>query len=102
MSVAKCVKPNIIKVNAPEDIAMTALEGFARQCQKAISERGVFRLAISGGATPMRFSHFLVRLILAEISNGIRSRSSGWMSDALNLMPRPAIMLWQPAPFSIR
>jgi 6-phosphogluconolactonase len=55
MSVTKCIKPNIIKVRTPEDIAMTALEGFARQSQKAISERGVFRVALSGGATPMRF-----------------------------------------------
>lgn len=55
MSVTKCVKPNIIKVNTPEDIAIAALEGFARQSQKAISERGVFHVALSGGATPMRF-----------------------------------------------
>ncbi len=55
MSVTKCARPNIVRVNTPEDIAIEALERFVRQSKKAIDEKGVFHVALSGGATPMRF-----------------------------------------------
>lgn len=59
MVVAKYNKPNIVRVNAAKDIALAALDGFAETSEKAISERGVFRVAISGGMTPMLFFELL-------------------------------------------
>jgi 6-phosphogluconolactonase len=59
MVVAKYARPNIVKVNAPEDIALAALDGFAEASDKAISEKGVFYVAISGGVTPMLFFELL-------------------------------------------
>ncbi|MCF7955669.1 MAG: 6-phosphogluconolactonase [Phycisphaerae bacterium] len=59
MVVAKYTKPNILMVNAAEDIALAALEGFVEACEKAIAEKGVFQVAISGGHTPELFFKFL-------------------------------------------
>jgi len=59
MVVAKYDKPNIVRVNAAEDIALAALEGFAEAAEKAIADKGVFLVAISGGVTPMLFFEFL-------------------------------------------
>jgi 6-phosphogluconolactonase len=59
MVVAKYNKPNMVRVNAAKDIALAALDGFAEASEKAISEKGVFRVAISGGITPMLFFELL-------------------------------------------
>ena len=52
-------KPNIVKVDTHEDIALTALEQFATASEKAIASKGVFYVAISGGTTPTRLFELL-------------------------------------------
>jgi 6-phosphogluconolactonase len=59
MVVAKYNKPNIVRVNAAENIALSALEGFAEASERAIADKGVFYVAISGGNTPERFFELL-------------------------------------------
>ena len=59
MVVANYGKPNIVRVNAAEDIAHAALEGFAEAAKRAIDEKGVFHVALSGGHTPERFFELL-------------------------------------------
>ena len=59
MAVARDIEPNIVKVETPEDVAIAALNEFAKACEKAIASRGVFYVAISGGSTPKRFFELL-------------------------------------------
>ncbi len=59
MSETKSISFNIVSVNAPEDIASSALDGFIDESKKAICEKGVFYVAISGGSTPERFFELL-------------------------------------------
>lgn len=59
MSEAKSMSFNIVSVNTPEDIASSALDGFIDEAEKAISRKGSFYVAISGGSTPERFFELL-------------------------------------------
>ena len=52
-------KPNIEVVSDPEDLAQRSIGIFLADAQKAINEKGVFYLAISGGNTPKRFFELL-------------------------------------------
>jgi 6-phosphogluconolactonase len=52
-------KLRIVDVKDPEELARKALGFFIDSVQKAISERGIFRVAISGGKTPRRFYQLL-------------------------------------------
>ena len=49
------VKPNIIKVQDSDKLAQETLNQFVSAAQKAIQEKGVFYIAISGGQTPTAF-----------------------------------------------
>ena len=53
------VKPNILRVATPEDLASAALDQFVKAAQEAIEQRGTFNVAISGGQTPKRFFELL-------------------------------------------
>ena len=52
-------KPNIEVVSGPEDLAQRSTGIFLADARKAINEKGVFYLAISGGNTPKRFFELL-------------------------------------------
>jgi 6-phosphogluconolactonase len=52
-------KPNIEVVSDPEDLAQRSIGIFLADAQRAIKEKGVFYLAISGGNTPKRFFELL-------------------------------------------
>jgi len=52
-------KPNIEIVSDPEGLAQRSIGIFLDDAQKAINEKGVFYLAISGGNTPKRFFKLL-------------------------------------------
>lgn len=45
----------------PEAMAERAAHIFANACEEAISERGIFRVALSGGKSPVPFFHLLSR-----------------------------------------
>lgn len=53
------VKPNILRVATPEDIASAALDKFAKAAEEAIEQKGTFNVAISGGHTPVHFFELL-------------------------------------------
>lgn len=58
MADAKSLKPNILKVNNPDDLAQKAYEIFIADSLKAIEEKGAFFVAVSGGHTPIKlFKH---------------------------------------------
>jgi 6-phosphogluconolactonase len=59
MKTATGYKPNVEVVSDPEGLAQRSVELFVADAQKAISARGVFYVAISGGHTPTRFFHLL-------------------------------------------
>ena len=59
-------KPNVIKVTTPEDLAIAACDNFMKDAKRAISQRGVFYVAISGGRTPTRFFQLLAVPSIAE------------------------------------
>ena len=52
-------KLKIVDVRNPQQLAQKALELFGNAAQKAVSEKGVFHLAISGGKTPRLFYQLL-------------------------------------------
>lgn len=52
-------KPDIQRVVTPEDLARAALDMFLKEANEAISSKGVFNVAISGGQTPTRFFELL-------------------------------------------
>jgi 6-phosphogluconolactonase len=52
-------KPNIEVVSDPEDLAQRGIGIFVSAAQKAITARGIFYVAISGGHTPKRFFELL-------------------------------------------
>lgn len=52
-------KPNIEVVSDPEDLAQKSIGLFIADAQKAIKEKDVFYLAISGGHTPKHFFELL-------------------------------------------
>jgi 6-phosphogluconolactonase len=52
-------KPNIEVVSDPEDLAQRSIGIFLADAHKAINEKGVFYLAVSGGNTPKRFFELL-------------------------------------------
>ncbi|MFA5293696.1 MAG: 6-phosphogluconolactonase [Phycisphaerae bacterium] len=52
-------KLKIIDVQDPVDLAQRAFELFKDAAQRAVSEKGVFHLAISGGKTPRQFYQLL-------------------------------------------
>ena len=52
-------KANIEIVADPEGLAQRCVDLFVADAQKAIKERGVFYVAVSGGHTPMRFFQLL-------------------------------------------
>jgi len=54
-------KIRIVDVKDAEELAQKALELFADSAQKAISDKNVFHVAISGGKTPRRFYELLGR-----------------------------------------
>ena len=59
MAQAAVNKPKIEIVPNPESIARRSLEIFIHAAQKAINEKGVFYIAISGGRTPKEFFELL-------------------------------------------
>ena len=59
-------KPNIVKVDTPEDLAIAACDNFMKDSKKAIRNKGVFHVAISGGRTPTRFFQLLSIPSIAE------------------------------------
>ena len=59
MENVKSAKPNIIKVNTPEDMAIVACDRFIQVGKTAIKDKDIFRVAISGGHTPTRFFQLL-------------------------------------------
>jgi 6-phosphogluconolactonase len=52
-------KLRLMGVKDPTELAQKALELFTDSAQKAINEKGVFYVAISGGKTPQRFFQLL-------------------------------------------
>lgn len=52
-------KLKIVDVKDPEELAQRALELFADSARKAINDKKVFHVAISGGKTPRRFYELL-------------------------------------------
>ena len=52
--------------NTPAAMAERAAHIFADQCEKSVNERGVFRIAISGGQTPIPLFRLLARSDWAE------------------------------------
>lgn len=52
-------KPDIQRVVTPEDLALATLDMFLKEANEAISSKGVFNVAISGGQTPTRFFELL-------------------------------------------
>lgn len=59
MATATGYKPNVEIVSDPEDLAKRSVELFVNDAQKAMRERDVFYVAISGGHTPKRFFQLL-------------------------------------------
>jgi 6-phosphogluconolactonase len=59
MEAATGHKPNVKIASDPEGLAQRSVELFVADAQKAIRERGVFYVAISGGHTPRRFFQML-------------------------------------------
>ena len=51
--------PQITRVDTPKDMAKAALKCFIDDANKAISDKGCFNVAISGGHTPERFFELL-------------------------------------------
>lgn len=52
-------KPNVEVIDDLDSLARRSVEIFVSDATKAIAERGVFRVAISGGHTPKRFYQLL-------------------------------------------
>ena len=52
-------KPNVKVMSDPESLARTSVELFVADALKAIKDKDVFRVAISGGNTPRRFFEML-------------------------------------------
>lgn len=52
-------KPNINVVSDPESLAQNSVEVFVTTARRAIKEKGIFSVAISGGSTPRRFYELL-------------------------------------------
>jgi len=59
MDVIKGWKPEVFRVDSYEELARCALSSFAARSRVAISEKGQFNVAISGGHTPERFFELL-------------------------------------------
>ena len=59
MATAIGYKPNVEVVSDPEGLARRSVELFIADAQKAIRERGVFCVAVSGGHTPRSFFQLL-------------------------------------------
>ena len=59
MDVIKRWKPDVFRVGSYEELADCALTSFATRSRVAISEKGQFNVAISGGHTPERFFELL-------------------------------------------
>ena len=59
MGVVKSWKPEVFRVDSYEELASCALSSFAARSRVAISEKGQFNVAISGGHTPERFFELL-------------------------------------------
>ena len=55
-------QPKILKAAGAEALADLALKYFVRYANQAIQKRGVFRVAISGGSTPVRFYERLAKV----------------------------------------
>jgi len=47
--------PQILKATDAEALADLSLKYFISYANRAIEKRGIFRVAISGGSTPVRF-----------------------------------------------
>jgi 6-phosphogluconolactonase len=54
-------KLKIVEAKDPQELAQKALELFVESAQKAIENKGVFHVAISGGKTPRHFYELLGR-----------------------------------------
>jgi len=59
METAAKYKSNVKVVSDPESLAQSTVKIFIADAQKAIKEKGVFCVAISGGNTPKRFFELL-------------------------------------------
>jgi len=59
MDVIKSWKPEVLRVGNYEELASCALSSFTARSRVAISEKGQFNVAISGGHTPGRFFELL-------------------------------------------
>lgn len=59
-------KPNVEIAPDPENLAQRSIELFVHGAQKAIKEKNVFYVAISGGHTPKRFFELLAELPQAK------------------------------------
>ena len=59
MSVVKKIKPDVNRVDSPDDLANRAFEIFLESSEKAINSEGCFNVAISGGHTPEGFFELL-------------------------------------------
>lgn len=59
------IKPHIVKSENPGTLADLSLKYFVSYAKRAIDQRGVFRVAISGGSTPVRFYERLSTLNIA-------------------------------------
>jgi 6-phosphogluconolactonase len=66
METATGHKPNIEVVSDPEGLAQRSVAIFIADAQKAIKERDVFYVAISGGRTPQRFFQLLGEVAAAK------------------------------------
>jgi 6-phosphogluconolactonase len=65
----------------PEALAVAAGQWFIRLAQAAITERGVFHVALSGGSTPKRIHHWLTE----NARHLDWSRIHVWMGDERNV-----------------
>ena len=59
MGTAAKYKPNVEIANDAESVARRSIDLFVADAEKAINEKNVFRVAISGGQTPRRFFELL-------------------------------------------
>ena len=59
MGISAGYKPNIEVAGDPESLAQRCLDFFVTKAKKTIEEKGVFRVAVSGGNTPKRFFELL-------------------------------------------
>ena len=79
----------------PAAMAERAAHYLAACCEEAISQRGVFTLALSGGKTPLPLFRLLAGADWQNVCRGKKSSFTGVTSVASDRMILAATMAWR-------